>query len=40
MAGPSVVITEPEPESEPEPEPEPAINPYAIGDDDIPAPDY
>ena len=40
MAGPSVVITEPEPESDPEPEPEPAINPYAIGDDDIPPPDY
>ena len=40
IVGPSVVITEPEPESEPEPEPEPASNPYAIGDDDIPAPDY
>ena len=38
VAAPSVLITEPEPESEPEPEP--ATNPYAIGDDDIPAPDY
>ena len=40
IAAQSVLITEPEPESEPEPEPEPATNPYAIGDDDIPAPDY
>ena len=40
IVGPSVVISEPEPESEPESEPEPATNPYAIGDDDIPPPDY